>query len=68
MYGTIFKIAANNNNNNNNNVCRYRKALKHGMSEKGLNMDALSHPCDRVVPFILNIKKAAKLQPLSIIY
>jgi hypothetical protein len=29
------------------------------MPEKGLNITALSHPCDRRIPFVLNIKKLA---------
>jgi len=32
-------------------------ALQDRMSEKDLNMVTLSHPCDRNIPFLLNIKK-----------
>ena len=29
------------------------------MAKSGLNMLALSHPCDHDIPFILNIKKVS---------
>jgi hypothetical protein len=38
------------------NVHGCTNALKPWMARKGLNIDAISHPCDRIIPFILNIK------------
>jgi hypothetical protein len=35
-------------------------ALQVRMSEKGLNIAIISYPCDRKIPFILNIKKPNK--------